>query len=176
MSISKPWWAALAVALAAVFVLAFGIRVIHHFSAPHALQPGDRLVPLALTSLEGSPVTVTPSGKAEFINVFATWCSPCRMETPDIVHLAKVLSARGVQFVGIDQQESGAQVQRFRDEFGVRYPVYIDETNLTHVVLGARMIPETVFVDADGVIRWMHEGPLDAADVEAIAQTWKGSE
>lgn len=172
MSFSKPWW----VALAAVFALAFAVRVVHHFSAPHALHPGDRLVPLALSSLDGNPVTVAPSGKAEFINVFATWCPPCRMETPDVVHLANVLAARGVQFVGIDQQESPAQVQRFRNEFGMRYPVYIDETNLTHTVLGARMIPETVFVDAGGVIRWMHEGPLSAADVQTIAQAWKGAE
>src|SRR5579872_682213 len=164
MTLGKRLW----LAAAAVLVLAAGLRVVHHFNRPHLLHPGDHLVPLAVSSLDGQEVVLAPPGHAELINVFATWCPPCRMEAPAIVSLAKSLQSRGIQVVGIDQQEGATQVERFRDEFRWPYPLYIDGGDLTHTVLGARVIPETVFVGADGVIQWIREGPLTPQDFESI--------
>jgi hypothetical protein len=74
-----------------------------------------------------------------------------------------------VDVVGVDQQESAVQVERFAREFALRYPIYIDESGVTHDVLGARMIPNTIYVDARGVIRWQHAGPLSAQDLARLA-------
>lgn len=167
MRIDKPSLAiaALLVALAAAALLR------HHNNHPHALQVGDRLVPLSFSSLSGDAVTVAPAGRPQIINVFATWCPPCRYETPQFAALAHDLIAHGISVIGVDQQESATAVTRFRDEFSLPYPVYIDDDNITHAVLGARMIPETVSVGSDGRIRWIREGPLDGDEIETIRRT-----
>lgn len=167
MGIGYRWWAAAAV----LAVLLVGARGLRHFSAVKPLHPGDRLAPLTLSSLAGQPFTLGPAGHPQLINVFATWCPPCRAETPQLAVLARRLQASGVDVVGIDQEESEPQVSRFRDAFALTYPVYIDEQNITHSILGARVIPETLYVDAGGVIRWMREGPLDTLEMQTIART-----
>lgn len=166
MRITARWF----LAVGALLALALGVRVWHHFHGPRLLHPGDRLVPIALSSLSGSPVIFEPDGRPQLINVFATWCPPCRDETPAFSALAKILQTRGVQVVGIDQQESAQQVNRFQQEFSLTYQLYIDTGNVTHVVLGARLIPETIYVGANGVIRWIHEGPLTARDMQTLSR------
>ncbi len=135
----------------------------------HVLHPGDRLVPIAVMSLGGGAATILPSGRAQVINVFATWCPPCRAETPAFAVLASRLQRRGVDVVGIDQEEASTQVARFAQEFALPYPVYIDRSGMTHDVLGARMIPTTIYIDAGGIIRWEHAGPMSAQDFTELS-------
>src|SRR5579883_566966 len=164
MTSGKRVW----IAAASLLALAAGLRIAHHFSRPPVLHAGDRLVPFALRSLSGEAVTVHPSGRPQVINVFTTWCPVCRLEEPALASLAKTLRARGVEVIGIDQQEAPDQVARFRDQFALGFPLYIDAENLTHTLLGARVIPETVYVSADGVIRWIRQGPLTDGDLRAL--------
>ena len=152
-------------ALAALALLA----VRHHYAHPHTLHTGDRLVPIALLSLDGSRTSLAASGRPQVINVFATWCPPCRAEMPAFAKSALKWKARGIDVVGIDQQESAAAVWKFAQLFALPYPVFIDAGNVTHDILGARMIPTTIFVDGSGVIRWERSGPLDGADLKSLA-------
>jgi thiol-disulfide isomerase/thioredoxin len=151
-------------ALAALALLLYGRH--HH---PHVLRTGDRLIALPVESLGGSNATLAPSGKPQIINVFATWCPPCRAEMPAFAALANRLQSRGVQVVGVDQQEDATRVALFAQHFDLTYPLYIDRRNVTHDVLGARMIPTTIFVDAKGIIRWERSGPLGAGDFRSLA-------
>lgn len=151
-------------ALAALCAFAYH----HHYARPAALQPGDRLAGIRVSSIAGTPVTLRAAGRPEVINVFATWCPPCRMETPAFAAFAHHLEARGVAVVGIDQQEPAEAVAQFKRTFGLTYPVYIDNGTATHDLLGARMIPATLAVDAAGIILWRHLGPLTARDYSAI--------
>lgn len=89
---------------------------------------------------------------------------------PDLALAAERLRERGVEVIGIDQSESGPAVARFVKEFGVRFPVYIDTTGITHRVLGARFIPTTIYVDRDGRIRWIRPGPLTAREFTTFAR------
>ncbi len=171
MRMGNPWKAAAVVLL--LVLAAAALR--HHYAHQRALGVGDRLVPLSFDSLTGGTVTIAPSGRPQVINVFATWCGPCRFETPRFAHLADELLARGVSVIGLDQQEPPAAVERFRAEFSLRYPVYIDNGDVTHAVLGARMIPETLYVDAGGTIRWIREGPLSAAEIRNYPRDRRGS-
>lgn len=158
-------------ALAALFLGGTSLaQHLHH----HQLKAGDRLVPFGVRSLDGAGVTLRPSGRAQIINVFATWCPPCRAEAPAFAALAAHLKTKGVDVVGIDQQEGAAQVSRFMQDFRVGYPVYIDSGSVTHDLLGARVIPTTIYVDESGIIRWEHSGPLSADDLTQLAQTAKG--
>ncbi|HET7814228.1 MAG TPA: TlpA disulfide reductase family protein [Candidatus Baltobacteraceae bacterium] len=153
---------------AGLLALAVAVAVHHHFARPQLLKPGDRIVPLAVTSLEGTNATLVPAGRPQVLNVFATWCPPCRAEMPALAKLASQLQQRGIDVVGIDQQEPVSAVAAFARDFTVPYPVYVDETNVTHDVLGARIIPTTIVIDSSGVIRWERSGPLDNADMREL--------
>ncbi len=132
-------------------------------------------MPIALSSISGTPYTLAPAGRPQIINIFATWCGPCRSETPGFVLAASRLRAHGVQVIGIDQQESGTQVSRFVRDFGLTYPVYIDTTGITHHVLGARLIPTTIYVDGSGRIRWIRPGPLTEGELTHLGQLVEAS-
>jgi thiol-disulfide isomerase/thioredoxin len=153
-------WLAGVALVALALVGARAVRHMHH----HVLHTGDRLVPIQLSSLYGAPYTLERSRRPTIINVFATWCTPCREETPGFAAAAAGLRARGFDIVGIDQQESAAAVSAFAREFALPYPVYIDTSGITHDLLGARVIPTTIVVNADGVIVWEHAGPLQHDD------------
>lgn len=153
---------------AGLVALAAAVLIHHHFARPQILKPGDRLVPLAVTSLEGTNATLLPAGRPQLLNVFATWCPPCRAEMPAFTKLAAQLQQRGIEVVGIDQQEPVSAVAAFARDFTVPYPVYVDETNVTHDVLGARVIPTTILIDSRGVIRWERSGPLDEQSMREL--------
>ncbi len=155
---------------AALVALAYGgVRWQHHVEH-RLLHPGDRLVSLKVNAMDGSPATIGSLRHAVLINVFATWCGPCRAEEPLIASFAPRLRARGIDIVGIDQEESASRVAQFAREFAISYPLFIDNSGVTHDALGARVIPTTVFIDAKGIIRWMHSGPLSKNDLLTLAQ------
>lgn len=132
------------------------------------LKTGDRLQALPVSSLNGDRVDARTNGRAQIINIFASWCPPCRAEAPRIVALAKTAQTLGIAVTGVDQQEPVPAVQRFASAFDIPYPLYVDRTNITHDRLGARVIPTTIVLDASGVIRWERSGPLTDADLQSL--------
>lgn len=138
--------------------------------SPHLLLVGDKMVPLQMDDLAGRSITLAPpDGRPRVINVFATWCGPCNEEAPSFASAAKVFASRGITVVGIDQEESGAKVAAFEQEYGLSYPLYIDSSGVSHDVLGARMIPTTIVVNGNGVIRSIHEGPMTRQEILSLA-------
>lgn len=161
--IAQAWW----LLAAALVALPVGVHAWRHVHRPHLLHAGDRLTPLQLTAMSGGSFVLRPSGRPEIINVFATWCPPCRMETPQFAAAAGRLRADGIDVVGIDQQEGSSAVAAFAKDFHVPYPIYIDTSGITQAAVGARIIPTTVFVGADGRIRWIHSGPMSGEELLA---------
>ncbi len=134
-------------------------------------EPGKPLDSLSLLALDGSTVLVRPrTGHAMLINVFATWCPPCQLETPMLVGLAPTLLRSGVDIVGVDQAESPPQVERFASTYAVPYPLYIDENSVTTIALDARVIPTTLLVDRHDIVRYIHVGPIDSAELLAMTR------
>lgn len=159
------WWCA----AAALVLLLPGVRVWNHYHQPRLLHPGDRLTPLALSELTGQRFVLAPTGHVQVINIFATWCTPCRDEMPGFASAAQRLRARGIDVIGIDQAENGAQVARFKEEFKIGFPLYIDTSGITHAALGARLIPTTILVGSDGRIKWIHPGPVSPLEILTLA-------
>jgi thiol-disulfide isomerase/thioredoxin/tetratricopeptide (TPR) repeat protein len=108
---------------------------------------------LALTKLDGEPLPdVRTAGKVTVLNFWATWCPPCRAETPDLIRAYKQLHPSGVDFLGIDTTETAPIVKTFLSAKGVPYPVALASPNVYNAY-GIAYIPTTIVVDAAGIVR-----------------------
>jgi cytochrome c biogenesis protein CcmG/thiol:disulfide interchange protein DsbE len=103
-------------------------------------------------------------GHVTVVNVFASWCIPCRDEHP----VLEALKARsGVALYGINQKDTPAQAAAFLAELGNPYDaVGADAEGRTSIDWGVYGVPETFVVDARGVIRFKHTGPLAMDDLD----------
>ena len=110
-------------------------------------------------------------GKPVLVNFWASWCTPCRKEMPEIVRAHAAHSAEGLVVVAVDLQENDAQVRAFAADFGMTFPIVIDRNG--QVAESWRIggpvegIPSSYFIDAGGIVRARVFGPMDA---ERIAQ------
>jgi len=119
-----------------------------------------RQAPVALrgTTLEGQPVDVaTFRGKVVVLNVWGSWCPPCRKEAPDLQAASQRLAAQGVTFLGIDTGDPDpAQALAFQKTFGVTYPSIADSGGQALLSLRGAVapnaIPTTLVLDAQGRI------------------------
>lgn len=106
-------------------------------------------------------------GKVVLFNVWATWCSPCRAETPDLQELHKRYSARGLEVVGVSVDEGGeTDVKPFVAEFKVEYPIVLDPQGKAAVALKTDVLPTSVLIDRNGTIVWRRVGPIPHHDAE----------
>jgi thiol-disulfide isomerase/thioredoxin len=131
---------------------------------------GPNNVPVALTSLpapvldaemkaaNGEPIKLSNySGKVLLVNLWATWCGPCRTETPELVRLYQEYQKRGVEFVGLsteDPEASAARVQEFVNQYKVDYHIgwATREVALT-LMQGRTSIPQSFVITRDGRIK-----------------------
>ena len=124
---------------------------------------------MSFVALDGSTMTLKPAaGRVTFVNIFATWCPPCKAETPDLVAFARAESSKGVDVVGIDRQESPVLVEAFRDRYHLDFTTVID-TGRTTQLIGIRVIPHTFVVDGNGIVRASVSGPMTRAQMQELA-------
>ncbi len=121
---------------------------------------------LRLSDLQGKPVLV---------NFWASWCTECRQEMPEIVRAQAAHASSGFTVVGVDLQENAGQVRAFAQEFGMTFPVVIDRDGgvgeAWHIGGPVQGIPASYFLDASGVVQARAYGPLTAATLaEHLAQ------
>lgn len=106
-------------------------------------------------------------GKVVVLNFWATWCPPCRAETPAFVELQEKYAAAGVQFVGVAIDEK-SKVQDFIDTYGVNYPILVGDQQAVEIAKGYGnrfgALPYTVIINRQGDIHFVQRGGL-ARDV-----------
>jgi cytochrome c biogenesis protein CcmG, thiol:disulfide interchange protein DsbE len=139
-------------------------------------RPGDVAPPFNLQSADGKTVSnVIMHNRPVYLNFFATWCGPCRVETPSIVALSKKYAARGLRVIGIDVGENMGKAQGFARDFNVPYALAVDPDSSTRSTYGGGLyFPLHVFIDAKGIVRLYHPGEMSAAEIEtAIAHILK---
>lgn len=126
----------------------------------------DRPAPsYAMTRLGGGELVTSEAmrGRPHLINIFASWCTPCRAEHPVLM----ALEARGVPIIGVAYKDEAEDTQRFLNELGDPFAaVGMDPEGRLGLDLGVTGAPETFVVDGEGVIRAVHRGPLTADVVE----------
>lgn len=107
--------------------------------------------------------TAALQGEVTVINVFASWCIPCRDEHPLLVDLKK---ETGIRLYGINQSDAPENARAFLAELGNPYDaVGADRDRRVSIDWGVYGVPETFVVDADGVITFKHVGPLSPETV-----------
>lgn len=108
-----------------------------------------------LSALRGTPMLV---------NMWATWCGPCRDEAPFLAEVAAELEGT-VDTVGVDVADpDAAAALRFAGEQGWTYPHVADPDRRFSAALGVNGLPQTLLVDPDGRIVYRHAGPVTSSD------------
>ena len=107
-------------------------------------------------------------GKAVVLNVWASWCIPCKDEAPYLEEVWQKNHARGLVVLGLDAKDFRGDAKDFLARYGVTYSNVYDGKGSTVGRYGVTGFPETYFVDADGKVRYRIAGPVeDAADLDA---------
>ena len=102
-----------------------------------------------LRELRGFPVVV---------NVWASWCGPCRLEMPTLQQVSAD-RGRNVAFIGVNLKDNVAAAYRFIKEFPVTYPSYEDPDGKIFNYYGLAGAPSTIFIKPDGSREYVHSGP-----------------
>ena len=146
---------------------------------------GADTVDFALTDQHGTQHSISDyRGKVIFLNFWATWCSPCRMEMPDIQELYQEYEGMGeeaevvflsVATPGIGGEGTRKEVIRFMEENGYTYPVLMDETGEVSAMFGISAYPTTYMIDREGKVYGYVSGTLSRENMESIIrQTLEG--
>jgi thiol-disulfide isomerase/thioredoxin len=174
----------LAVAAFAVIILAVVVYPYFSQSGP-ALRPGGGGGPAMLA---GAPAASYPAerlgggtdsldryrGKVVLVNLWASWCAPCRSETPALEQLYKENRARGLVVLGIDQGESADAAAAFARELHLEYPILLDEGQKYGNAYAAVGLPTSVVVDRSGHIVRGIDGEMTLAQMrDAIAPAFR---
>ena len=157
----KFWTPLRVVALLVVLILLTGFGI----SNCNSTVPSSRFANLPavpavvldtqMTMANGDQIKLSNySGKVLLVNLWATWCGPCRMETPELVRLHKEYHERGVEFVGLSTEDPNASAQKVRDfvqQYNVDYHVgwATREVALT-LMQGKTSIPQSFIITRDG--------------------------
>jgi len=114
---------------------------------------GARLESLVAPALADSWVSPSELRNVPYVlNIWASWCVPCRQEAPELVRAWHRARPRGVLFVGLDMQDAPEDARSFMDHFGIDYLNVRDPTNATPHRYGTTGVPETFFISARGDI------------------------
>jgi thiol-disulfide isomerase/thioredoxin len=99
-------------------------------------------------------------GRVVVMNLWASWCPPCREEMPDLQRLQDAFAKNGVVVVGVDQGESASRASAFAQSLHIAYPIWVDSEQRYGRVYAALGLPTTVVINRQGVVVRGFDGPL----------------
>jgi len=144
------------VALVAAGMLFFGFQMARRSGTNHpiGIGYGTPAPDFTLETLDGKSVSLSSlRGKAVVVNFWATWCGPCKIETPWLVELQNQYGAQGLQIVGVAMDDSGKdEIARFAKDMGMNYPVVLGKEAVGDAYGGVPALPESFFIGRDGKI------------------------
>ncbi len=151
--------------------------------APQVISPlnGKPAPNFTLNDVNGKKVSLASyRGKAVMLNFWATWCAPCRLETPWIVELRQKYAAQGFEVLGIDTEgddlakddragwtKAAAAAGKFVADEKIPYPVLLNGDSISRDYGGLDDLPTSFFVDRKGVIVASQVGLTSASDIES---------
>jgi peroxiredoxin len=118
-------------------------------------------------SLGGDSVSLADQrGKVVVLNVWATWCHPCREEIPELRTVHERYRSRGLELIGVSVDAQGNEdgIRAFMQEFQMTYPIWHDPDERVSTQFLIVGVPATFVIDRAGVLRWRKTGPIHSGD------------
>jgi thiol-disulfide isomerase/thioredoxin len=142
------------VAVIAAAMLYVGFHAARRSGPTQASTRSSPAPDFTLESLDGKSVRLSDlRGKAVLLNFWATWCGPCKIETPWLVELQNQYGAQGLQVIGVAMDDSGKDdIAKFAKDMGVNYPVLLGKEAVGDAYGGVPALPESFFIGRDGKI------------------------
>lgn len=154
--------------LGAVCVLALGLVAATHFLGDELfpVSVGSQAPPIVATTLDSTPHPISLAdyeGKVVLLNVWATWCEPCRVEMPSIQKLYDEFGARGLVVLGVSIDDPGSEdrIREFAKEYGLTFEILHDPEQQTKRNYQVTGFPETFVIGREGTIRKKVWGATD---------------
>ena len=159
------------VAVVAAAMLYVGFHMARRSTGPEAPPILGKSTPapdFTLEKLDGGNLKLSDlRGKAVLLNFWATWCGPCKIETPWLVEMQNQYGAQGLQVVGVAMDDSGKdEIAKFAKDMGVNYPVLLGKEAVGDEYGGVPGLPESFFIGRDGKIVDKIIGLRGKADIE----------
>ncbi len=131
--------------------------------------PGGRV---GLTDLDGNPIRLADlRGKAVWVNFWASWCPPCQYETPTIRSIDAKYRDRGLVIVAIQVQQTVEAGREYADRYDLEYTIGADVTGAVFHTYKVFALPTQFFIDPNGVVRQIVNGPLDDARASQLIES-----
>jgi len=129
-------------------------------SAPLAMAAVDDPAPdFETKNLNGETFRLSDQkGKVVVLDFWATWCGPCVREMPMLQEYQSKYP--GFVMLGVDQKEEAAKVKDFIDKSSIKYPILLDPDGKVSEMFQIMLLPTTIFIDEQGVVRFRHLGVL----------------
>jgi thiol-disulfide isomerase/thioredoxin len=122
-------------------------------SASGVVRVGDTAPVFQTVDLKGAAVSLDDyRGRVVVINFWATWCPPCRVEMPELDAYQAELGDR-IAILGVDMGEPPGAIVPFVREYGLRFPILLDETGAIAASYGVAGLPTSLILDRSGVVR-----------------------
>lgn len=133
------------------------------------LEVGDHARNFSLQNLNGTAVSLSDfKGSPVIMNLWATWCAPCRIEMPSLQEAHDKYHPNGLTILALNQGESAAVASSFfHDEMNLSFTALLDEnSDVAADYGGLNVLPTTYFIDQEGIITAIHRGPMTLGQIE----------
>lgn len=169
MKSGKQW---LQIAVLAVVVLAGGLAIGNAlFNREQIPRAGDKAPPFQVGDLEGGRRSLSEwAGKPLVLNFWGTFCPPCTEEMPALQRQSAKWAERGVGVVGMNLGENAVTVRSFIQQYGIRFPIYMDVDDTVRKAYGVNQYPTTFFIRPDGRIHKIIIGKMDEATIDSTVE------
>ncbi|NQW72849.1 MAG: TlpA family protein disulfide reductase [Actinobacteria bacterium] len=147
------------------------------------LNPTDRVAAPVLTgtTLAGELLSSEEfAGDIVVVNVWASWCAPCRSEAPSLERLSREFADQGVVFIGLNTRDSDTSARSFVERFGIGYPNVIDRDGVLQLgfrdSLPPRAIPSTLVIDRSGKVAARMLGAVSESSLRGVIEAVAGEQ
>jgi peroxiredoxin len=147
-----------------------GLQVGH--LAPELTGQSDNGSTFQLTDLAGNPLTLASlRGRAVWVNFWASWCPPCQSETPTLRAMDEQYESRGLTLIAIQVQQTVDEGESYAARYGLKYAIGADVSAAVFRTYHVYALPTQFFIDPEGVIRAVINGPLDKTSASQLIES-----